>query len=100
KSIVDYDVCCSAASNQDIIFHLAAFLSVPMSVENPRLCHDSNVVGVANILEAARSNNVRQFIFSSSSAVYGECDSVCTEHTPTDPISPYGFSKLIGELYC
>lgn len=99
-SITDLDTCLKATRNQKIIFHLAAFVSVPASTEDPYTCHDINVTGTQNILEAARINNVKRIVFSSSCAVYGECQSVCCETTPPNPTSPYGFSKLIGEIYC
>lgn len=99
-SITDLDTCLRATQNKKIIFHLAAFVSVPASTETPHLCHDINVTGTQNILEAARINNVKRVVFSSSCAVYGESPSVCYETTPQGPTSPYGFSKLIGEIYC
>ena len=99
-SITDFDTCLRATQNKKIIFHLAAFVSVPASIEQPQICHDINITGTQNILEAARINNVKRIVFSSSCAVYGEPTSICHETTPQTPTSPYGFSKLIGELYC
>ena len=84
----------------DIIFHLAAFVSVPLSIEQPRACYESNIKGTSNVLEAARINNFKQFILSSSSAVYGLKDCACTEDMHCTPASPYRFSKLIDELLC
>ena len=98
--ITHFETCLAAAKNKKIVFHLAAFVSVPASTENPQQCHDTNILGTQNILEAARINNVNRFIFSSTCAVYGESLLPCTEHSIPDPISPYGFSKLIGEIYC
>lgn len=100
KSIVDKQACLQAAQGQKIIFHLAAFISVPQSIEQPEVCHAINVDGTVNLLEAARLNGIERFVFSSSAAVYGPTTGMCSETTPTDPQSPYGFSKLIGELYC
>ena len=100
KSIVDYDACLAATKDADIIFHLAAFISVPLSLEQPQQCHQTNVEGLVNILEAARVQGIKHLTFSSSAAVYGATDQVCTENSPTHPESPYGYSKLIGELYC
>lgn len=99
-TIVNENSCLQATRNQKIIFHLAAFISVPDSIQNPAACHAINVDGTFNLLEAARINGVEQFVFSSSAAVYGTRDSVCTETDPCNPESPYGYSKLIGELYC
>jgi len=99
-SIVDQTVCDDVVKNKDIIFHLAALVSVPESVEKPQLCHDVNVTGIFNMLNAAQQNNVRRFVFSSSAAVYGTHEGVCTEQTPVGPIAPYGFTKYMGEQYC
>lgn len=99
-SIEDFDACLAATKDAEIIFHLAAFISVPQSLEEPRLCHSTNVDGTFNLLEAARINGVKRFVFSSSSAVYGPTDERCSESSPTNPASPYGFSKLIGEQMC
>ena len=52
------------------------------------------------MLEAARLNSVSRFIFSPSCAIYGNHPNKCSEKTPHNPTSPYGYSKLIGELYC
>jgi len=100
KSIVDIGACIEATEKQAIIFHLAAFISVPDSIEYPRLCHAINVDGTFNILEAAKINNVDRVVFSSSAAVYGTYEGICTEKTPCNPESPYGTSKRIGELLC
>lgn len=99
-NINDLETCLAATQNKKIIFHLAAFVSVPASTENPQKCHNTNIIGTQNILEAARINHVTRFVFSSTCATYGESISKCTEQTQPNPISPYGFSKLIGELYC
>jgi nucleoside-diphosphate-sugar epimerase len=98
--ITDFETCLTATQNKKIIFHLAAFISVPASTQNPQQCHDTNVIGTQNLLEAARINNVKRFVFSSTCAVYNESTVPCNETSITEPISPYGFSKLIGEIYC
>lgn len=98
--IRDKDVCIQAAQGAKVIFHLAAFVSVPKSVEQPDICHAINIDGTFNILEAARVNKVGRVVFSSSSAVYGPVDTSCTEDMQCAPISPYGYSKWIGELLC
>lgn len=100
KSIVNLDSCLQATANQKVIFHLAAFISVPESIEDPKRCHEINVNGMFNILEAARLNNVKRFVFSSSAAVYGPTENICKENMPFDAQSPYGTTKAIGELYC
>jgi len=100
KSILDYDACLQATRDQEVIFHLAAFVSVPASVADPVNCHAINVDGILYMLEAARTNHVKRFVFSSSSAIYGPTKGVCYEDQTPQPFSPYGFSKLIGEYYC
>jgi len=100
NTVVDKDVCREATRNKDIIFHLAALVSVPESIEKPELCHAVNVDGTVNLLEAARLNDVERFVLSSSAAVYGNREDRCIETMPCNPLSPYGFSKWIGELYC
>ncbi|TET06047.1 NAD-dependent epimerase/dehydratase family protein [Candidatus Dependentiae bacterium] len=92
--------CLDASRNKDIIFHLAAFISVPESVEKPEMCHKINVDGTVNLLEAARVNDVERFVLSSSGSVYGPYEIECHEELQCYPQSPYAFSKYIGELYC
>ncbi|MEX0849672.1 MAG: NAD-dependent epimerase/dehydratase family protein [Candidatus Dependentiae bacterium] len=99
-SITDKKLCLHATRNKSHIFHLAAFISVPKSVEEPTLCHETNIDGTFNMLEAARINGVKRFVFSSSSAVYGAPTHACNEESPCEPTSPYGFSKLIDEYLC
>ena len=100
KSIIDKEACLEATKNKKVIFHLAAFISVPESLENPQLCYETNVNGTLNLLEAARINGIERFVFSSSAAVYGNTEGICSEDDRTNPESPYGYSKRIGELYC
>lgn len=84
----------------DIIYHEAAFTSVPQSIEMPELCNDVNVNGTLNILNAARIRDVKKVIFASSSSVYGDTPTLPKqEMMRTDPISPYGVSKLAAEAY-
>lgn len=98
--ITDFATCVEATCNQDIIFHCAALVSVPASLEQPQRCFEQNIVGTHNLLEASRHNAVQRFIFSSSSAVYGTHAGACKEDMQCVPTSPYGFSKLIGEQLC
>lgn len=98
--ITDFDTCLHTTHNKKIIFHCAAYISVPGSLEDPHLCHRTNVVGTHNIVETARINNVKRIVFSSTCAVYGESSIPCHEDLVPNPTSPYGFSKLMGEIFC
>lgn len=90
-----------AIRNVDAVFHLAAIVSVPLSIEKPLLVNDVNVRGTLNLLEASLKADVKRFIYTSSCAVYGEVDRLpIDERCPTNPISPYAVSKLAAEYYC
>ena len=84
----------------DIIVHLAANTGVGPSVENPRADMETNVVGLFNMLEAARLSGAGKFIFASSGAPVGEIEPPIHEEVAPHPVSPYGASKLAGEGYC
>jgi UDP-glucose 4-epimerase len=92
--------CLDALVGVDVILHLAANTGVPNSVANPRLDMECNVVGTFNMLEAARHNDIKRFIFASSGAPAGEIEPPIHEELPAHPVSPYGSSKLAGEGYC
>lgn len=98
--ISDLEKCLQASKGQQIIFHLAAFISVTESMQAPLECNQTNIIGTMNLLEAARINKVDRFIFSSSSAVYGNKNGMCTEEDNCSPTSVYGYSKLAGEMLC
>ncbi|MCP4344030.1 MAG: NAD-dependent epimerase/dehydratase family protein [Desulfobacterales bacterium] len=98
--IRDYDTCCKASEGVDIIVHLAANTGVGPSVENPKADMESNIIGIFNMLEAAKQNRVSRFIFASSGAPVGECEPPIHEGLAPHPVSPYGASKLAGEGYC
>jgi nucleoside-diphosphate-sugar epimerase len=98
-SIVDQAVCDDAVAGQQIVFHQAAYISVPGSVLAPAICHETNVNGTFNLLEAARAHSIQRFVYASSAAVYGQKEGTCSEHSQVEPISPYGASKLIKEVY-
>jgi UDP-glucose 4-epimerase len=84
----------------DIVFHQAAFTSVPQSVKMPDNCNDVNVNGVLNVLNAARRMDVEKIIFASSSSVYGDTPTLPKrEDMRRIPISPYGVAKLASEAY-
>jgi UDP-glucose 4-epimerase len=96
----NYDTCNQCCDGIDIIVHLAANTGVAPSVENPRYDMEANVNGTFNMLEAARQNNVKKFIFASSGATIGEVEPPIHEEKVQKPVSPYGASKLAGEAYC
>src|SRR5918993_3052329 len=86
----------------DSIVHLAARAGVRPSLAEPVLYTETNIDGTVNLLEAARGHGVRQFVFGSSSSVYGENEKVpFAEEDPVNrPISPYAATKAAGELLC
>tara|TARA_B100002019_G_scaffold86192_1_gene74676 strand:- start:46 stop:954 length:909 start_codon:yes stop_codon:yes gene_type:complete len=89
------------SSGVDTIFHLAALARVQPSIENPNEFNKVNVNGTLNILNIARQFGVRRVVYSASSSAYGDASIFPTpENHPTDPLSPYGLQKLIGEQYC
>jgi UDP-glucose 4-epimerase len=82
----------------DLVFHLASLIEAGESVKHPGKFVDYNVVGMLHVLEAMRTNKVKNFIFSSSAAVYGEPVQVpIKEDDRTIPINPYGMTKLAME---
>lgn len=87
-------------ANKDVVFHLAAFISVPNSVKYPAYCQLVNEVGTANTLNACIKNGVKSLVFSSSAAVYGNKTTICHEEDTPNPQSPYASSKLAGEALC
>lgn len=98
--IMDAELALKVTKKADVIVHLAANTGVGPSVNNPRMDCTTNVLGTLNYLEAARTNNVKRFVFASSGAPIGECQPPIHEEMPCHPVSPYGASKLAGEGYC
>ncbi|MEM2971967.1 MAG: SDR family oxidoreductase [Candidatus Bathyarchaeia archaeon] len=90
-----------ALENVDAVCHLAAIVNVPLSIENPSLVNEVNVQGTLNLLEASTKCNIQRFVYVSTCAVYGEAKYLpINEEHPTNPLSPYGASKLAAEHYC
>ncbi|MCS6947465.1 MAG: UDP-glucose 4-epimerase GalE [Steroidobacteraceae bacterium] len=90
KVIEDYEV--------DVVMHFAAHTIVPESVADPLKYYGNNTCCTRNLLEVCAAQGVKHLVFSSTAAVYGvPPDGVCTEETPTQPINPYGASKLMSE---
>jgi UDP-glucose 4-epimerase len=91
----------AAVRGVELVFHLGALGSVPRSVQDPLTSSAVNVEGTLNVLLAARDENVRRVVFSSSSSIYGSSGELPrTEQMAPDPISPYGVAKLAAERYC
>ncbi len=85
----------------DCVFHEAANVFVQTSVENPYFDAEVNILGMLNVLEAARKHDVGRLVFAASSASYGEPKFLpITEDHPLNPDSPYAASKKAGEDYC
>ncbi len=86
----------------DVIAHLAARAGVRPSLSEPKLYTETNINGTVNLLELAREHGVKQFVFGSSSSVYGVNEKVpFAEDDPiSQPISPYAATKAAGELIC
>src|SRR5712672_1986327 len=99
-SITDLDRVREACRGVDYVIHLAARPSVPRSVKDPIETNRINVDGTLNVLVAARDAKVKRVVFAGSSSVYGETPTLPKrESMPPAPISPYGLSKLAGEIY-
>lgn len=100
-SILDHEALRDAMAGVDFVFHLAAMVSVPESVQKPQECSLINTEGTRRVLEAAAQAGVKKLAFSSSAAVYGNNPVVPKVETMApEPISPYGVTKREGELLC
>lgn len=96
--ILDFEKINNIVKQVQVIFHLAANADVPKSVDDPKFDFDNNVIGSFNLLKSAVDNKIEKFIFASSAAVYGNPQyTPIDEKHPTNPISPYGASKLAIE---
>ncbi len=87
-------------NNIDWVFHIAALADIVPSIEEPLKYHNSNVNGTISVLEAARKNNIKRFIYAASSSCYGIPDSFPTnEKAEIRPQYPYATTKYLGEQY-
>ncbi len=85
----------------DCIFHIAAIPRVQFSIAQPMETHEANVNGTLNLLNLCKRFGVKRFVFSSSSSIYGDQETMpLLERMEPNPMSPYALHKLIGEHYC
>jgi len=102
----DKKVCDQVVSGIDFVFHEAAQVSVPESVNDPETTQEVNIGGTLNLLSACKRAGIKRLVLASSTAIYGdspdEKDSLKPkkEHLTPNPLSPYALSKLVGEYYC
>ena len=96
--IKDFDVCMEACKGVDYVLHQAAWGSVPRSIEMPLFYCANNITGTLNMLEAARQNSVKKFVYASSSSVYGDEPVLPKkEGKEGNLLSPYAVSKRADE---
>ena len=101
KDVRDFESVHQAAAGAEVIYHLAAQSNVMGALANSDYSFTTNVQGTFNVLKAAASRGARRVVFSSSREVYGEPVRVpVREESPLEPKSPYGASKVAGEVYC
>lgn len=99
-SIIDEEVCLQATQGVDFILHQAAWGSVPRSIKTPQYYEKVNVQGTLNMMEAAVKNNVKKFVYASSSSVYGDEPALPKrEGKEGNVLSPYALTKKINEEY-
>lgn len=92
--------CDKACEGVDYVLHQAALGSVPRSINDPRTSNDVNITGTLNMLIAARDNNVKRFVYASSSSVYGDEPKLPkVEDVEGKLLSPYAITKRVDELY-
>lgn len=100
SDVRDYQKLSEEVRGYDLIVHSAALISVEDSIRRPHVYSDNNVTGTVSTLKAAVSAGVKRFVFLSSAAVYGAPKKLpISEDHPLNPISPYGASKLAGEVF-
>lgn len=98
--IRNLDTCKDACRGIDYVLHQAAWGSVPKSIDMPLIYEDINIKGTLNMMEAARQNNVKKFIYASSSSVYGDDANLPKkEGVEGSPLSPYALTKMVNEQY-
>ena len=100
-STIDIDLLITYLRGVDYVFHTAAKARVQPSIKDPLKFNSVNVDSTLKLLYASYKNNIKRFIYSASSSVYGNAETFPTvEETTPNPLSPYGLQKYIGEQYC
>ena len=98
--ITKLETCIDATKSIDIVLHQAALGSVPRSIDNPILTNHNNVTGFLNMLTSAKDNDVKRFVYASSSSVYGDSEELPKVESRTgNLLSPYAVTKYVNELY-
>lgn len=98
--IRDYEICLTATKDVDYVLHQAAWGSVPRSIEMPLFYEENNVMGTLYMMEASRQNNVKRFVYASSSSVYGDEPNLPkVEGREGNLLSPYALTKRTNEEY-
>jgi len=99
-NITDYDTCLKACEGVDYVLHQAALGSVPRSMKFPLIYEDNNIKGTSNMMEAAKQQGVKRFVYASSSSVYGDSPVLPKkEGQEGNILSPYALTKKVNELY-
>lgn len=99
--ILDYEKIMPLFNGVDAVFHLAAESRIHPILNNPRLAASVNTLGTCNVLEAARCNNIKRVVYSSTSAVYGlKNKAPMNEYMAVDCLNSYSVSKKSGEDFC
>lgn len=94
------DTCMEATKGVDFVLHQAAWGSVPRSIEMPLFYEENNIKGTVNMMEAARQNGVKKFVYASSSSVYGDSTILPKkEGAEGNVLSPYALTKKTDEEY-
>ena len=98
--IRNFDSCHEATQNVDYVLHQAALGSVPRSLKDPITSNEVNINGFLNMIEAAKQNQVKRFIYAASSSTYGDSKALPkVEENIGKPLSPYAITKYVNELY-
>jgi UDP-glucose 4-epimerase len=98
--IRDFDALLPEFQEASTIIHLAACPQAPYTVEHPLETHNINLTGTLNVLEAARQAGVPRVVYASSSAIYGDLETMpLREDMPAQPVNPYGVHKYAAEQY-